>query len=96
MHETSRSATGETYDQREFFYDGFERLRQQGSYRVLGVWTEEAFTYDSLGRLVTQHHPQSTSATGYTTRTYDPLNRVTAQRLYQASGVLDRATSFPR
>ena len=61
---------------------------------MLGVWTEEVFAYDSLGRLVSQHHPQSASANGYTTRTYDALNRVTAQKLYQSSGVLDRVTSF--
>lgn len=41
------------------FYDGFERLRYDESYRELGVWTANVKGYDTLGRLTGEDNPGS-------------------------------------
>lgn len=94
VYETSRGSVNDTYQQRELFYDGLERLRSDQRYRVLGVWTTETVLYDSLGRPITQYRPSSSGSNGYVTWTYDALDRVTSQKLYQPSGTLDRTTTL--
>jgi RHS repeat-associated protein len=85
---------GQSFNERRQYYDGLDRLRYDESYRVLGILTREVFAYDSLGRVVTQHQPYSTTGNGYRTWNYDALGRLTFERLYQPGGVLDRTTSY--
>ena len=93
VYQTSTGSANEVYDQRELLYDGFDRLRSSQYMRVFGAWVAETFTYDSLGRPVTSHRPTSGASNGHVAWSYDLLGRVTAQRLYQANGTLDRATT---
>jgi RHS repeat-associated protein len=94
VYETSRGSAADTYGQREFFYDGFDRPRSRQHSRVLGVWTTETVQYDSLGRPVAQYRPYSSGGNGYVAWSYDALDRVVAQKLYQSSGALDRSTTL--
>ena len=95
--DTDWGAAGENITSRYRFYDGFNRLRADESYHVLnsGSLTDDTIIYyDSLGRRIQQYQPWLSSPNGYFTWSYDPFSRVTAQRLYQSSGALDRTTSF--
>jgi RHS repeat-associated protein len=93
VDERPKDVNGQDIMLRSRFYDGVDRLRYDENNRVLGTWTNEVFVYDSLGRLATQHRPYSSASNGWETKTYDALNRVTAIRLYQPSGTLDRTTT---
>lgn len=93
VYETPQETNGTPILQRQLFYDGFDRLRYDERERVLGVWTQEVFAYDSLGRRIAQHQPYSLGGNGYRTWSYDALDRVTAERLYQSGGALDRTTT---
>ncbi len=92
--EVERDTAGATFNTRQQYLDGMERLRSDETNRVLGIWTKDAFNYDSMGRLATQHQPYSTSSNGYVTQAYDATGRVTAVTLYRPGGVPDRTTSF--
>jgi RHS repeat-associated protein len=94
VYETSRGSAADTYEQRELFFDGFDRLRSQQYTRVLGAWTTETFQYDGLGRLVSRYRPYSSGSNGYFAWNYDVHDRVVAAKLYQPGGALDRATTF--
>ncbi len=94
VYETSKGSAGEVYDQREQFFDGFDRPRSSQYMRVLGAWVTETWKYDSLGRPVTRYRPTSGPANGYVGWTYDVLDRVIARKLYQSNGAVDRASSF--
>ena len=94
IYETSTGSAADTYHQRELFYDGFDRLRSSQRFRELGVWTTETFVYDSLGRPVSRYRPTSGGSNGHVAWTYDLLDRVTAQKLFQSSGALDRTTTL--
>jgi RHS repeat-associated protein len=94
MYVTSKGAAADTYQQRELFYDGLDRLRSDQRFRVLGVWTTETVLYDSLGRPTTRFRPSSGGSNGYVAWAYDLLGRVTTQELHQSNGALDRATTL--
>jgi RHS repeat-associated protein len=85
-------------NQRNLYYDGFIRLREDESYRANGfgnptVWNIDAIhAYDSLGRQTQLTRPYSVLSNGYMQWSYDALNRPTSARLYQPNGTLDRTT----
>jgi len=62
--------------------------------RVLGAWVTETNQYDNLGRPVARYRPTSAASNGYVAWTYDLLDRVTAQKLYQSNGALDRTIAL--
>jgi RHS repeat-associated protein len=85
-------------NQHNKYYDGFNRIRGELSYRANGlnqptVWTYDALhSYDSLGRQTQLLRPYSSASNGYSQWMYDALNRVTYAELYQPNGTLDRTT----
>ncbi len=93
-YETQLAADGATIRSLQYFYNGNEQLRYREYHRALGTWTYDVFTYDSLGRLVTEFRPLSGPSNGYTVRGYDLLNRVTARRDFDASAALRSATAI--
>jgi len=94
VYQTSKGSTSGVYDQREMIYDGFDRLRSSQYMRVHGAWVIETIQYDAFGRPVVRYQPTSGASNGHMGWTYDLLDRVTAQRLYQSNGALDRETKI--
>jgi RHS repeat-associated protein len=88
--------SGGTYiNTHELFYDGFDRLRYNESYRIFGTWTDNRINlYDSLGRTTARYNPKSSASNGDWTFTYDVLNRIMGASLYQSTGTLDRSVGF--
>lgn len=96
---TSDYGSDQSYiNQRNLYFDGFNRIRGELSYRANGlghptVWNYDAFhIYDSLGRQTQLDRPYSSASNGYAMWTYDALNRITSAQLYQPNGTLDRTT----
>jgi len=89
-------STGKNVQSNSLYYDGFNRLRYDESYRVGGVWnTNKLIGYDSLGRITRSFVPFSSSGSGYGngfwSLNYDVLNRPTLASLYQSNGsTIDR------
>lgn len=86
---------GEEYERRNLYLDGTGRLQYQSVVLPLGATSTERFVHDALGRLVARYVPKTgVASNGYETLSYDPLGRVLAERLYTASGALERNTTF--
>ena len=73
------------------FYDGLDRLRYDEGNRVLGVWDNAVYYYDSLGRKSEYVMPYSSSDNGYHLYGYDVANRPTEDDLYTNGGSLYRS-----
>lgn len=77
------------------YSDGFNRVRDRESARVLGIWTIDEITYfDSLGRRIQRYRPYSSATNGYQKWTYDQINRTKQEQLYNSGGALDRTTGY--
>jgi RHS repeat-associated protein len=84
--ETLLNSSGSVVRIHELFSDGFDRLRYDEGNRVLGVWTTQVTTYDSLGRKSEVQLPYSSSINGYHSYTYDAGNRPLTDTLYTSAG----------
>ncbi|MGI9246187.1 MAG: RHS repeat-associated core domain-containing protein [Steroidobacteraceae bacterium] len=93
VYESRLGADGALVRSRQWFFDGLERLRSEQYQRALGTWTYVQYSYDALGRRVTESRPWSTAANGSTVRAYDPLGRITSQRQLDSGGAVVRSAS---
>jgi RHS repeat-associated protein len=84
--ETLLNSTGGPVRVHEMFSDGLDRVRFDEGNRVLGVWSTQVTTYDSLGRRHQVGLPYSSSSNGYHIYTYDAGNRPLTDTLYTAAG----------
>lgn len=100
VSEVEYGSDGNSITESHTFYDGFNRVRDEESYRSNGlgnatVWNIDALhAYDSLGRKIQLTFPYSTSLNGYMQWSYDLLNRPLTQKLFQGNGTLDRTTTY--
>jgi RHS repeat-associated protein len=92
--ETLLSSTGATVRVHEVFSDGLDRLRLDEGNRVLGIWTTQITSYDSLGRKSEVQLPYSSAGNGYHIYAYDAVNRPLTDTLYTSSGSQYRQISI--
>jgi RHS repeat-associated protein len=85
--ETLFNSAGAAVRVHETFADGLDRIRYDEGNRVLGVWTTQITSYDSLGRKSRLDLPYSSSSNGYHIYSYDVVSRPTADTLYTPSGI---------
>ncbi len=92
--EDLRSTSNASFNTRQLFYDGLDRIRSHETNRVLGVWTKNVVEYDALSRIAKVHQPYSSSSNGWQARAYDPIGRILTAKLYQGNGTLDRTINY--
>jgi RHS repeat-associated protein len=88
--ETLLNSSGAAVRVHETFADALDRVRFDEGNRVLGVWTTQIASFDSLGRKSEIQLPYSSSGNGYHIYSYDAVNRPIADTLYTSSGTLYR------
>ena len=93
MTEVQQDSAGSNVTNRYVFHDLANRIRYDERLNLAGGYTNFVVGYDSRGNRSIQYNPYSSSGTGYQTFEFDVQGRMTASRLYDSAGALDRQSS---
>ena len=77
----------------ESFFDGLDRLTFQEGNRELGVWTNHATIYNSLGQKYREYLPYAVENNGFHQYGYDVTGRMLSDSLYDSTGSLNRSVA---